>query len=276
MLLWIPVTIIGVYLALMFYIYFNQDKMVFYPTDDFAVQPDQLGLIFEDVHIKIDDNITIHGWYFPSKDPDNKKAVLFFHGNAGNISHRLETAKYLYDLGVATFMFDYRGYGYSTGEPTEDGVYADGEVSFDWLVETKSFKAENIILFGRSLGGAVAVELAGRKQCGGLIIESSFTSVGDIGQKLFPIFPIRSLIRYTFNSVEKIGQIQIPKLITHSPDDELIPYTMGQKLFEAAAEPKQFIKLSGGHNSRSYFKDPEYKKALLWLLNENSANNSTE
>ncbi len=271
MLLWIPIIIIGVYLALMIYIYLNQDKMVFYPTDDFSLQPEQLGLTYENIQIEIHKDTIIHGWFFPSKDSTDSKAVLFCHGNAGNISHRLETAQYLHDLGVAVFMFDYRGYGYSTGEPSEEGVYNDAENSLDWLVQTKNYKPEDIIIFGRSLGGAVAVELAGRVQSGGLIVESSFTTVGDLGKKMFPIFPIKSLIRYSFNSLDKIAKISTNKLITHSPDDEMIPFQMGKKLFEAAKEPKQFVSLSGGHNSRAYFNDSAYKNALLKLFyGENS------
>lgn len=276
MLLWIPLSLVSIYLVLSLYIYFSQDKMVFYPTYDFTILPDQLRLPYEDIQIEITEDVIIHGWYFPSKDSNNSKAVLFCHGNAGNISHRLETARYLHDLGVATFMFDYRGYGNSTGEPSEDGVYQDAETCFDWLVQTKKFNPANIFIFGRSLGGAVAVELAGRVNSGGLIVESSFTSAGDLGQKLFPIFPIKLLIRYSFNSLEKIANLSIPKLITHSPDDEMIPYTMSEKLFEAASEPKQFVKLSGGHNSRTYFDDSEYRNALLKLFYDKSAEESTK
>jgi len=266
MLLWIPVGLLGVYLVILFYIYFNQDKMVFYPTDDFSVLPEQFDLHYENILIEIDDTTTIHGWYFPQKESHDAKAVLLCHGNAGNISHRLETAKYLHELGVAVFMFDYRGYGKSTGSPTEEGVYNDAENCFDWLLQTKQFKAEDIFIFGRSLGGAVAIELAKRVQSGGLIVESSFTSSGDLGAKLFPFFPIKTLIRYSFNSVATISEIKVQKLITHSPEDELIPYAMGQSLFKAAAEPKKFVDLSGGHNSRTYFDDPAYKNALLELF----------
>lgn len=266
MLLWIPVGLIGVYLAVTLYIYFNQDKMVFYPIENFSMLPHQVGLSYEDVEIKMDENTIIHGWFFPSGDSTNSKAVLLCHGNAGNISNRLETAQYLHDLGVAVFMFDYRGYGKSTGEPTEEGVYLDGIACLNWLNEAKQFVDEDIIIFGRSLGGAVAVELAGRVNSGGLVVESSFTTIGDLGQKLFPLFPIKTLIRYSFNSEEKIADLKVQKLITHSPEDELIPYVMGEKLFAVASEPKQFVRLSGGHNSRTYFNDPEYKNALLNLI----------
>lgn len=269
MFIWIPIVIIAVYLALMLYIYINQDKMVFYPTDDFTVTPENYDLPYENIYLEIEENsesINLHGWYFPSTDSANTKAVLFCHGNAGNISHRLETAKYLHDLGVATFMFDYRGYGYSTGDPSETGVYQDAQLCFNWLVNTKNFKPENIIIFGRSLGGAVAIELAGQVNSGGLIVESSFTSVGDLGQKMFPLFPIKTLIRYSFNSLEKIKDVKAPTLITHSPGDKMIPISMGEKLFDAANEPKQFIRLSGGHNSRTYFDDQAYKEALEKLL----------
>ncbi len=276
MLMWIPLGLVGVYLAIMFYIYFNQDKMVFYPIEDFSMLPSQVGLTYEDVEIKIDESVTIHGWFFPSDDSTNSKVVLLCHGNAGNISNRLETAKYLHDLGVAVFMFDYREYGKSTGQATEEGVYLDGVASFNWLTESKKYNDQDIVIFGRSLGGAVAIELAGRVHSGGLVVESSFTTVGDLGQKLFPFFPIKSLIRYSFNSVEKIAKLHVRKLITHSPDDELIPFAMGEKLFAVAAEPKQFVRLSGGHNSRTYFEDSEYKSALNELIFGDSQEKSDE
>ena len=266
MLLWIPVIIVVLYLVVTLYIYFNQDKLVFYPSDNIAITPDQLGLGFETVELKISDSVTIHGWFISPKEKKSNKVVLFCHGNAGNISHRLETAEYLSELGVTLFLFDYRGYGYSTGSPSEEGIYEDALTAYNWLIESKRYNPQEIIIFGRSLGGAVGVELASRVKCGGLIVESSFTTVTEMGQKLFPIFPIRQLIRYKFDSFTKIKTVQCPILITHSPDDDLIPFWMGEKLFEQAPEPKNFVKLSGSHNSREYFDNTAYKKALLSLF----------
>ena len=266
MLVWIPVALITIYIILLFYIYFNQTKIMFHPTREFAVLPDQYNLQYEDVSIVLDNSITIHGWYFPSKDLSNNKTVLFCHGNAGNISNRLETAQYLVNLGASVLIFDYRGYGKSTGIPTEEGLYADAEACYNWLLQTKKKQPTDIVLFGRSLGGAVAVELASRVQVSGLIVESSFTSAIDVGKRMFPIFPIRSLIKYSFNSHSKISKLSLPILITHSPDDDLIPYDMGEKLFKAANEPRQFIQLSGGHNSLEYFENIEYKNALKFII----------
>ncbi|KAA3631987.1 MAG: alpha/beta hydrolase [Calditrichaeota bacterium] len=266
MLLWIPVIIVALYLVIMLYIYFNQDKLVFYPTENFALTPDQLELEFETIELKISDSVIIHGWFISPKEKKSDKVILFCHGNAGNISHRLETAEYLSKLGVPIFLFDYRGYGHSTGSPTEEGVYEDAQTAYNWLVQSKQYKPEEIIIFGRSLGGAVGVELASRVKCGGLIVESSFTTVAEMGKKLFPIFPIKQLIRYKFDSFTKIKTLQCPILVTHSPDDDLIPYWMGEKLYEQAPEPKDFVKLSGPHNSREYFENEAYKIALVSLF----------
>lgn len=265
MLIWIPVVVIAVYLIILAYIYFNQDKMVFYPTSEIVATPHQIGLDFSDIILTVD-TCQVHGWYIEPDDGDSSKVVLFCHGNAGNISHRLETARFLHDLGVAVILIDYRGYGKSTGKTTEEGVYADARAYYDWLVNTKQYRPENIFIFGRSLGGAVSVELASRVKSGGLIVESSFTTIGDMGKKLFPVFPIKMLINYKFDSINKIGKLDCPVVVTHSPDDDLIPYKMGEKLYETAKEPKKFVKLSGGHNAREYFQDSTYVHTLRELF----------
>ncbi|HWR82555.1 MAG TPA: alpha/beta hydrolase [Candidatus Deferrimicrobium sp.] len=249
--------------------YFLQDRLVFYPTREFAVTPDQLNLPFEDVFIHVTPRDRIHGWYFraPTRAMHGRTpVVLFCHGNAGNISHRLETVDLVLRLGGDIFVFDYRGYGRSDGSASEDRVYADAEACYHWLVGQKGIIPEDIILFGRSLGGAVAVEVARRVCCGGLIVESTFTSVADMARKIFPYFPVRYLLKYEFDSLRKIGSVTCPILVTHSPEDELVPSEMGERLFAAANAPKQFVHLRGGHNDRDFFEDAPYKEALRAFL----------
>lgn len=269
MLLWSVIVVAGTLLSICVALYFYQTKIVFYPTREFAITPSQLQLPYEDVYINITAKERIHGWYFPTSNPDSVKdgpVVLFCHGNAGNISHRLETAELILHLGASILLFDYRGYGKSDGSPSEENVYADAEACYNWLVEQKGVNPEQIIFFGRSLGGAVAIELARRVKCGGLVVESCFTSAEEMGKRMFPLFPIKYLLRYKFDSIRKIGSLTCPVLVTHSPDDEIIPFEMGRRLFAAANEPKQFVTLRGGHNEWEYFADSTYTKAQRDLI----------
>ncbi len=269
MLIWITAIGVGFFLILAAYIYFSQSRMVFFPGKELVVLPSDIGLSFEDVYLTSEGSNKIHGWYFPPADSDtNSPVVLFCHGNAGNISHRLETAKLIQSLGAGLLMFDYQGYGHSEGEPSEAGIYADTRACHDWLVREKSITPDRIVLFGRSLGGAPAVHLAEAVDCRGLIIESSFTSAKQMGKTMFPFMPVSLLIRYSLNSVARIPHVRCRVLVTHSPTDNMIPFEMGQQLFDAAASPKKFVELSGGHNNLAYFSDPEYVAALKWLMFE--------
>lgn len=266
MLIYLILIIIGIYVAIAGYLYFNQRNLIFIPMKELAITPADLRIPFEEVSISIDDITTVHGWYMPGNDTSDKKVVLFCHGNAGNISHRVETIWLLHQLGVGSFFFDYRGFGNSTGQPDEQGVYADAEACYDWLLQQKNFTPEQIYIFGRSLGGAVAVDVASKKPCAGLIVESSFTSTKAVAKKLFPYFPIAGLLKYHFNSAEKISKVNCPVLITHSPEDDIIPYQLGERLFEEAVEPKQFFQFSGRHNDRQYIKEPAYQQMLASFL----------
>jgi len=264
--------IIGVYCSLLIYLYFNQKSIVFFPNFDFVVTPEQLGLEYEEVVLNINKTDSVHGWFFPSKisnDSTNKKVVLFCHGNAGNISYRLETANMIIEQGADFLLFDYRGYGKSVGELSEENVYQDARLCYDWLINEKKYKSEEIIIFGRSLGGAVAVDLATKVNCAGLIIESTFTSTGDLGRAMFPLFPTGLLIRYKFDSYSKIDKVNTPILVIHSQQDSMIPFYMGVYLYEKANEPKAFFKIKGDHNDRSYLGDVEYLKYIKDLIYSN-------
>ena len=245
-------------------LYFMQPWMLFHPTKALSVTPDQVGLVFEDVRIPVNEKHEIHAWFLPSSD--SAVTVLFCHGNAGNISHRLETAHYLVSLGFNVLLFDYRGYGQSDGSPGEDEMYADGRAAYEWLRNEKHLPAERVVIFGRSLGVAVAVDLASQVPARALVLESTFSSVTDMARHLFPFLPMKWLLRFRLDSESKIGSVAMPILMVHSPQDEIVPYQFGRKLFEAAPEPKTFVEISGGHNERDYMHTESYQQALLAVM----------
>ena len=195
-------------------LYFMQPSFVFSPTREEPYNPADLGLEFEKVLLKTSDSLTLSGWFIPAK-----KAVftiLFCHGNGGNISYTLDSVNIFYELGFNCLIFDYRGYGNSQGKPTEEGVYLDAQAAYDWLINEKKISPENIIIFGRSLGGSIAAHLASNVEAKGLIVESGFTSYADIGQKFYPYMMVRPFARYNFNTFEYLKKVDCPVLIIHS------------------------------------------------------------
>ena len=219
-----------------------QEDFIFYPDNYFIGDPAGWGMPFEDVIFSTGDGFKLHGWFVPGK---GDITLLWCHGNAGNISYRLDNLQLLHErLGVNIFLFDYRGYGLSQGKPTEEGTYLDAEASLDYLHSRTDTDKEAIVIFGRSLGGAVAVDLAGRQPCLGLILESTFSSVG----ALFPGL-VAEVLPIDYDSISKIGRVKAPLLMLHGDIDEVVPYPSGQELFEAANEPKEFYTIVGaGHN----------------------------
>lgn len=257
------IIIVGLFLAFAVFLYFSQGRLVFVPGRTIEVTPDEVGLAYEDLYLTSSRGEKINAWYFPGDSlPATAKTVLFCHGNAGNMSDRLETAQFLLDLGLKVMFFDYRGYGLSDGQPTEENVYADALTAYQWLRDTKHVPPGDIFIFGRSLGGAVAIELALQTESAGLVVESAFSSAADMGKLLYPFMPVKLLIRYRFDSKTRIGRVNCPVLINHSPDDALIPYEMGRTLFELAPADKRFIDLTGGHNELGYYDNPLYINGL--------------
>jgi fermentation-respiration switch protein FrsA (DUF1100 family) len=268
-------TVIGVtavlYVGLVLLLYLLQARLVYFPTRNISATPATIGLKFETVQFETEDGVTLSGWFIPAEDAAD--VVLFFHGNAGNISHRLQSIELFQRLGVNVLIIDYRGYGRSEGRPSEEGTYLDAEAAWRYLVEQRQIAPGNIIFFGRSLGGAVATWLAGKYAPKSLILESTFTSVPDIGAKQFPFLPVRTLARFRYNSLERLPQIKVPVLIIHSPQDEVIPYAHGQQLFQVANEPKTFIQLSGGHNEGFVITGQPYEAGLKdFIYNAGSIN----
>jgi fermentation-respiration switch protein FrsA (DUF1100 family) len=253
---------IGVF-AMLFegrFIYFPEK----YPGGMWEVQGAKAGKghivpAIEDASFVSRDGVNLHGWYCtPGRVNDDafsshraEMVLLFFHGNAGNITHRYDMIQWLMVLPVNVFIIDYRGYGKSRGNPSEKGLYLDAQAAWNYLVSQRRIPPERVILFGESLGGAVAIDLATRVRPTGLIVQSSFTSIPDMAKVIFPFLP-RFLVRTKMNSIGKISKVDCPKLFIHSPPDEVVPYKFGRRLFEAATEPKQFYEVPGASHNDTY------------------------
>ncbi|SEP14113.1 alpha/beta hydrolase [Aquisalimonas asiatica] len=259
---------VGIYLGLLLLLYGMQSRLIHLPGvpgRELIATPAEIGLDWDDVSLQTEDGVQLHGWYLPG--PDNARhTVLFFHGNAGNISHRLDSLEIFHDLGAAVLIIDYRGYGRSEGSPSETGLYRDGRAAWEHLVDERDVSPEEIIAFGRSLGAAVAARVATERDVGGVILESAFTSAPDRAAELYPIFPVRQLARIQYPTREFVQDLQAPVLVVHSPDDEIIPFHHGEAIYEAAPEPKTFLRIQGDHNTGFMRSGETYTDGLRdWL-----------
>lgn len=244
---------------------------LYFPARDLFATPRVLGLAFEDVELVPERGVVVHGWWVPANAPADRKGkhaptVLFCHGNAGNISSRLDKIQILHRLGVNILMFDYRGYGVSTGRPSEQGLYADAEAAYRHVTIDRKVPPERVVLHGESLGGAVAAELATRAPAGGLILESCFTSVVDMGKRVFPFLPVRLMVSQHYDTVSRLPQLTLPVLVMHSPQDDIVPYAMGVRLHEGLPGPKMFAPLRGDHNEGFLDSGESYPAAIAEFL----------
>jgi len=252
------------YLGLGLILYFMQSRFLYRPMREISYTPAELGLDFEDVTFESADGLLLNGWYIPAVD--SRFTVLFCHGNGGNMMHRLDSINVFYNLGLGCFIFDYRGYGASGGEPTEEGTYLDAMAAYKWLTEEKKIPPGNIIIFGRSLGASIAAQLAGRVEAAGLVIESAFTSYVDIGKKFYPYMPVRWFAKFSYSTIDYVRDVACPVMVIHSRSDELIPFEFGLELYDAANEPKEFIEITGGHNDGFLVSGEVYKSGWIdWL-----------
>jgi hypothetical protein len=240
----------GLYTTFAALLFFNQDRLLFLPEiagREIVVTPEAAHLPYESVTLSTADGESLDAWLVPAEAP--RATLLFCHGNAGNISHRLDSLLVFHELGVTTLIFDYRGYGRSSGEPTEAGTYEDARTAWRYLTGEREVPADRIVLFGRSLGAAIAAELATHQRPAGLILESAFTSVPEMAAKLYPYFPARWLARLHYSTRDYVAAVSCPVLVVHSREDEIIPFTNGQQLYAAAPEPKRLLELHGDHNT---------------------------
>lgn len=238
-------TILAVIISLV-YIKYIESKSIFFPTREHGQTPDVVGLEYTDIALVTPEGIDLHGWFFPH---DNAHQILLFlHGNGGNISHRLEKVRILHERNMAVFIFDYRGYGRSTGKPCEKGLYLDAETAYHYLIDELGVPPGEIIVYGESLGTAVAIQLAADHQIKALILEGVLSSVRDMAHKLYPFLPA-VIFKDQFNSIKKISSAAAAKLFIHSRNDEIIPLRFARKVYDAASQPKVFVEIYGGHNT---------------------------
>jgi fermentation-respiration switch protein FrsA (DUF1100 family) len=252
------------YLAICLLMVIFQGRFVFFPTRELMATPEQYGLAYRDVELRTKDGVRLHAWFVPRERA--RAALLFCHGNAGNIADRLDSLQLFHEMGLAVLIFDYRGYGRSAGRPGETGLYRDARAAWDHLVEQEEFPAERIVVFGRSLGGAVAVQLASLVRPAGLIVESSFTSAAELGARLYPWLPVRQLARIRFDAAARLHDVHCPQLFVHSLDDEVVPYGLGLRLYRQAHLPKQFLRIRGGHGDGFLVSGQHYRSGLAAFL----------
>lgn len=247
------VTVGGLALALFLAIFRSgmiERHFIYFPTRALEDDPSRWGLAFLDVFLTTSDGVRLHGWFVPGR---RDVTWLWFHGNAGNISHRLENLRLLHDeLGVNVFIFDYRGYGRSEGTPSEEGTYLDAEAALTHLRFRPDVAQDRIVYFGSSLGAAVAVELAARHPPLALILESPFPSVPYMARRTYPFLPIWFLLRTRYDALARIGHVQAPLLVLHGDRDSIVPMEAGKKLFDAANEPKEFYVIQGADHNDTY------------------------
>lgn len=254
------------YLGVALLLFLFQGRLLYLPnvpSRALDATPDRYGLPWEEVHLATEDGERLHGWWIPAHGPGT---VLIFHGNAGNISHRMETLRIWHEMGWNALIFDYRGYGQSTGRPSERGTYRDATAAWVHLMEERGVTPEDVVLFGRSLGGAVAAELATRTGPAALILESTFTSLPDLGAELYRWLPVRLLARIRYPTRERVAGLEVPLLVIHSRHDEIIPFHHGERIYEAAPGPKELLELSGGHNEAFFLAGVRYREEIQRFL----------
>ena len=246
-----------------------ENRMIFpaprYPEG--FVPPGTYGLKAEEVWLTTSDGVRVNGWFFPHAE--SSKVLLLFHGNAENIGTGLGRTKVLSALGLNIFAVDYRGYGKSEGSPDEAGVYRDADAAYRYLTGERGFRPKDVIIHGVSLGGAVAIDLASRVECGGLIAESTFTSARDMARLAFRIPLFAYVPKSQFKSITKIVRVRAPVLIIHGRRDDLIPFTMGEQLFRAAPSPKSLVPMdNAGHNDVLMVNRDEYLAYLREFMDK--------
>lgn len=261
------------YVVLVGLMYFGQSSLLHLPHvpgRTLVATPERLGLEYEDVYFTAADGTRLHGWYVSADGAD--RTLLFLHGNAGNISHRLHSLEIFHDLGLNVFIFDYRGYGQSEGRPSEAGLHQDALAALQYLETERGVAATQVVAFGRSLGGALAACLAAREPVAAVILESTFISVPELGAELYPWLPVRWLARLQYDALacleEGVGQgergSQTPVLVVHSRDDDIVPFRHGQVL--AAAAGAEFLELRGDHNRGFLLSGDVYTRGLARFL----------
>lgn len=254
----------GLYAVACVALWIAQEKLVYAGGPAPTTEPKDHGLPGKALFLKTDDDVRIYAWFVEADRP--RGAVLLLHGNAGNVENRVEHARAFRELGFSTLILDWRGYGASDGRATEDGTYRDAEAGYEYLVRALQFEPARIAVFGESLGGGPAVELALRKPFGALLLQSTFTSIPDLGARFYPWMPVRALARIEYANLAKMPRVPMPVLLLHSKDDEIVPYAQAEALLAAASPPKSLVAIAGKHDQAQFFQRPEWMTAVGAML----------
>ncbi len=247
------------------YVRFLEKKMVFVPSRVLAHRPLDIGLAYDDVSLTTEDGVKLNGWFIKSSDTNINSTLVYFHGNAGNIGDRLDKIGIFARLGLNVFIIDYRGYGKSQGRPSEEGAYKDALAAYDYLLRRDDIDPKKIIGYGGSLGGAIAIDLATKRPVAALIVDSSFSSAADMSKRIFPFLPT-AILSTKMDSLSKVKNITAPKLFIHSREDTVVPFVFGEKLYQAAAAPKEFLEIKGGHNDSHLFDQDNFEGGIRSFL----------
>jgi hypothetical protein len=263
----LPITIaaVALYALLCAAAWIFQDRLVWYPGPPPRRTPADEGLAFDDVVLAARDGARVHAWHVRAGSA--RGVVVVCQGNAGSIEDRLPLAQAFQRFGYDVLLFDYRAYGGSTGALSEEGTYLDGEAALDHAAAS-GFGPERTVLYGESLGGAVAIELARRRAVAALVVEDTFTSLPDIGAQVYPWLPVRLLARVRYDSIAKVPGLRAPFLVLHSPEDTLVPFAHAERLFAAHPGPKRMLATAGHHNSGGFLQRPEWRADVRRFLDE--------
>lgn len=264
----------AVYVGLSLFLFVMQSRYIYYPDKTLDMTPGDVGLKYDDLMLKTEDGESISAWYVPAAtNSDSAVTLLDCHGNAGDMGDRVNSVLTFHNMGYNLMIFDYRGYGKSSGKPTEDGTYKDAMAAWNYLVHDRGMPTNRIVVFGRSLGGAVASWLARDVNPAALVLESVFTSAPDMAAMLYSFLPSRLLCRFKYDTVDNVRNVKCPVFVAHSGEDEMIPFEHGQKIFSAAGEPKAFFEMRGGHNAGGLDIHPEYQQILERFIDEHVGKN---
>lgn len=254
---------LGVLVGATLFLVFSEKRLIYYPAAEVDVTPKALGLPFEEVEIDVEPGVKLHGWFIKAAKEPSVATVLFSHGNAGNIADRLDRVLRWRELDADFLLYDYRGYGRSTGSPDEEGTYRDGRAAYDYLVKGRHIDPARLILMGESLGCAVSIQLAIERRAAGLVIEAPFASIAQMANAIYPFLPLGSFIRTRYENVKKVPQLKMPLFVVQGTRDEVIPVAQGKMVFDAAPEPKQYLAIEGAHHNDVYVVGGEgYRRAL--------------
>jgi pimeloyl-ACP methyl ester carboxylesterase len=254
---------LGVLIGATLFLMFSEKRLIYYPAARLDVTPKALGLAFEEVAIDVEPGVKIHGWFIGAGQKPSVATVLFSHGNAGNIADRLDRVLRLREIGADFLLYDYRGYGRSTGSPDEEGTYRDGRAAYDYLVKVRHIDPARLILMGESLGCAISIQLAIERKAAGLALEAPFASIAHMANAIYPFLPLGPFIRTRYENLKKIPQLRMPLLVAQGTRDEVIPVAQGRMVFDAAPPPKQYLAIEGArHNDVYIVGGPGYRLAL--------------